>query len=41
MAINLSRQQPLDTDTKAMWQSNFTGNLKREGYENAKMFFYY
>ena len=34
IAIDLSRQQKLDADPKAIQQSNFTGNL-----ENAMIFF--
>ena len=36
-AIDLSKQQALDTDLKAIQQINFTGNLNRE--EGARMFF--
>ena len=31
IAIDLSKQQPLDADPKAMQQINFTGNLDRAG----------
>ena len=37
LAIDLSKQQPLDADPKAMQQINFTGNLDQSG--NATMFF--
>ena len=36
-AIDLIKQQKLDTDPKAIWQINFTGNLDRE--EGATRFF--
>ena len=36
-AIDLSKQQALDADLKAIQQINFTGNLNRE--EGATMFF--
>ena len=36
-AINLSKQQKLDTDPKAKQQINFTGNLECAG--NTEMFF--
>ena len=37
IAIDLSKQQALDTDPKAIQQINFTGNLNQRG--GAKMFF--
>ena len=37
IAIDLSKQQTLDADPKAIQQINFTGNLNRA--EVAKMFF--
>ena len=37
MSINLSQQQALDADQKAIQQINFTGNLDRAG--NTTMFF--
>ena len=37
IAIDLSKQQALDADPKAVQQINFTGNLERDG--NTKMFF--
>ena len=37
MAIDLSKQQKLDADPKALQQINFTGNLNRA--EGATMFF--
>ena len=36
IAIDLSKQQALDTDPKAIQQINFTGNLNQRG--GAKMF---
>ena len=36
-AIDLSKQQALDANSKAMQQTNFTGNLERT--ESATMFF--
>ena len=36
-AIDLSRQQALDADPRAIQQINFTANLDREG--NTTMFF--
>ena len=36
-AIDLSKQQALDADTKAIQQINFTGNLDRAG--KTTMFF--
>ena len=38
MAIDLSKQQALDADPKAIQQINFTGNLVREGDANTTMF---
>ena len=37
IAIDLSKQQVLDADPKALQQINFTGNLERN--EGATMFF--
>ena len=37
IAIDLSKQQALDSDPKAIQQINFTGNLDRE--ESATIFF--
>ena len=37
IATDLSKQQTLDADPKAIQQINFTGNLKGEG--NTTMFF--
>ena len=37
IAIDLSRQQKLDADPKALQQINFTGNFEQE--ENRQMFF--
>ena len=37
IVIDLSKQQKLDTDSKAIQQINFTGNLDRA--EGLKMFF--
>ena len=37
IAIDLSKQQALDADPKAVQQINFTGNLERD--ENTKMCF--
>ena len=39
IVIDLSKQQTLDTDPKAIQQINFTGNLIREGNANTTMFF--
>ena len=36
-AIDLSKQQALDPDSKAMQQINFAGNLEQDG--NTNMFF--
>ena len=36
LAIDLSKQEALDTDPKAIQQINFTGNLERDGNENRK-----
>ena len=38
IAIDLSKQQALDADPKAIKSINFTGNLKREGNANTAMF---
>ena len=37
IAIDLSKQQALDTDPKAIKQNNFTGNLERD---NAAIIFF-
>ena len=37
IAIDLSKQQVFDTDSRAIHQINFTGNLDRD--ENTTMFF--
>ena len=37
IAIDLSKQQVLDADPKAIWQINFTENLDRAG--NTTLFF--
>ena len=37
IAIDLSKQQKLDADPKAIQKINFTGNLTREG--GARMYF--
>ena len=37
IAIDLGKQQKLDTDPKAIQQVNFTGNLTRAG--GARMYF--
>ena len=39
IAIDLSKQQTLDADLRAIQQINFTGNLDRAG--NKTMFFIY
>ena len=39
IAINLSKQQALNADLKAMQQISFTGNLEREENSNITMFF--
>ena len=38
-AINLSKQEALDTDPKAIQQINLTGNLEREQNANTTLFF--
>ena len=38
IAMDLSKQQALDADPKAIQQINFTGNLARDQSENATMF---
>ena len=38
IAIDLSKQQALNDDPKAIQQINFTGNLKREGNKNTCFF---
>ena len=37
IAVDLSRQQALDADPRAIQQINFTGNLDRAG--NARVYF--
>ena len=37
IVIDLSKQQALDADSKAILQKNFTGNLARDG--NTTMYF--
>ena len=37
IAVDLSRQQPLDAHPRAIQQSNFTANLDREG--NTRIYF--
>ena len=37
IAIDLSKQQPLDADPKAIQQINFTANLDRAG--NTRLYF--
>ena len=37
IAVDLSKQQPLDAGPKAIQQINFTANLDKEG--NARFFF--
>ena len=37
--MNLSKQEALDADPKAIQQINFTGNLARDGNANTTMFF--
>ena len=39
IAIDLSKQQALDVDPKAMQQINFSGNLTGEGNANTTVFF--
>ena len=39
VTTDLSKQQALDLDPKAIQQINFTGNLEREGNVNTTMFF--
>ena len=39
IAINLSKQQELDTDAKAIQEVNFIGDLAREVDANTKLFF--
>ena len=39
IGIDLSKQQTLDADPKAVQQINFTGNLAREGNANTAMFY--
>ena len=37
IAIDLSKQQALDADSKAIQHINFAGNLEREGNEKITM----
>ena len=37
--VDLSKQQTLDVDPKAIQQINFNGDLERYGNENTTMFF--
>ena len=39
IAINLSKQEALDTDPKAIQQINLTGNLERERNVDTTLFF--
>ena len=39
IVIDLSKQQALDADSKALQQIDVTGNLTREEYANTTMFF--
>ena len=39
IAIDLSKQQAVDADPKAMQKINFTGNLTEEGNTNTMVFF--
>ena len=39
IAIDLSKQQALDADPKAIQQIDFTGSLARQGHTNSTMFF--
>ena len=39
IVIDLSKQQALDADSKALQQIDITGNLTREEYANTTMFF--
>ena len=39
IAIDLSKQQAVDADPKAIQQINFTGNLAREVNANTTLFF--
>ena len=38
IAINLSKQQVLDADPKALQEINFKGNLERVGHKNTIVF---
>ena len=40
-AIDLSKQQSLDSDPKAIQQIKFTENLARDGSVDTTMFFHY
>ena len=39
ISLDFSKQQALDADLKAMQQTNFTGNLAREGNADTTIFF--
>ena len=39
IAMNLSKQQALDADPKAIEKIDFRRNLERDGNKNATMFF--
>ena len=39
IATDLSKQQALEADPKAIQQINFSGNLSREGNVNTMIFF--
>ena len=39
IVIDLSKQQALNADPKAIQQINFTENLARNGNANSRMFF--
>ena len=41
IALDLSKQQALDADRKAIQQINFTRNLAQDPIGNTKMFFHY
>ena len=41
IAIDLSKQEGLDADTKAIQQINFKRNLAQDPIGNTKMFFHY
>ena len=39
ISIDVSKQQALDADSKAVQQIDFTGNIERDGNENTATFF--